>query len=564
MTVDQKQLNWNVIDESHFRARTRNVFEQVAKTLRNTLGPYGANTIIEKLGEYHFTKDGWQVLKKIAFDDTVEQNILQLLVNISAQVVIKVGDGSTSSIVSANSILKQLESSEELKKVRSKDLIDILTRVVNDIATSIQDASIKIDPQADPELSDIYRLAMISTNGDKVTSEIIQTIYKETLNPFIEFDKAKSAKTSYEIIDGYQANITYLDAIFATNDEGQSVIDKPYLLMFDHKIEEGSHFPIIQQAVAKAFSEHRRLVVIAPHYDKYLLERIAAQTNAEIRGTGTTQAVYARVSLVNNIFQEYYNDFSIMAGGTMVREANVRDFYPQEEGVAPADVSTFLGSVDKITIGPKTSLIQGFTSRNETMYEIAVRDAKAKYAALEETHRDLNIVDSKLYELKKRLSKLTGIMGIIHVGGNSSLEKQSNYDLVEDAVKACESAFNYGYNIGGNLIIPITIKKLVDFNQEGNDIEQLVYFLLYNAFLDVFTQVLGNKFTDTSKERLLDIARSAVSRQACYDLLTDTYSTEVINPCHTDIEILRAAISIVSLILSSNQYISIKINKDGE
>jgi chaperonin GroEL (HSP60 family) len=93
----------------------------------------------------HITKDGWQILKKIAFDDTIEQNILQLLVNISAQVVIKVGDGSTSSIVSANSILKQLESSDHLKTVRPKELINVLNRVVEAVTNEILEASTKFD-----------------------------------------------------------------------------------------------------------------------------------------------------------------------------------------------------------------------------------------------------------------------------------------------------------------------------------------------------------------------------------------------------------------------------------
>jgi chaperonin GroEL len=556
------KLAWNVIDENTFRERTRQVFEQVSDTLTNTLGPYGATTIIEKFGEMHITKDGWSILKKISFEDSIDQNILQLLINISAQVVIKVGDGSTSSIVAANSILKQLENSGILKKVRPKEFMDILKKVVNEISNEILAASTKIDVEKDPELNEIYRLALISTNGDEEVSRIIQTIYRETLNPSIEFVKSKSARTTYEIVEGYQANITYLDAIYANNDEGICNIDNPLILMFDHKLDKETHFePIIQKAIQRSMSENRRLVVIAPHYDRYFLDYIAGSTNLEFRSRGTTQVVYTRVTLMNNLFQEQFNDFAIMTGGMIIREANLEDFHNPESGV---DINNYIGEVEKISIGPKSTLIKGFNKRNEEMYQLALRDAKAKYNKLEETHRELNIVDSQLYELKKRISKLRGKMGVIHVGGNSSLEKTSNYDLVEDAVKACESAFNYGFNIGGNLIIPISIGKLLEEKYSQSSIEREVLMLLWQAFVEVFTKVLGNKFTEKSYSELEPIVRECIATKTCYNLITDEYSTDVINPCYTDIEILRAATSIVSLLLSSNQYVSIKINKEED
>lgn len=564
--MTQKQLNWNVIDEAAFKGRTRNVFEQVANTLTNTLGPYGSTTIIEKFGEMHITKDGWQILKKIAFDDTIEQNILQLLVNISAQVVIKVGDGSTSSIVSANSILKQLESTESLKQVRPKELINVLSKVVEQVSGEILNNSTKIDIETDPELKEVYRLAMISTNGDEQVSRMIQQIYAETSNPFIEFDKSKTAKTSYEVVEGYQSMATYVDGIYTTNDEGTCEIDNPLILMFDHQINIEHHFQaIIQPALAKAITENRRLVVIAPHYDKFLLQQIANRTNAEFRARGTSQDVYTRISLSNNIFQEQFNDFAILTGGTIIRETMIQDFFPMEEGAEPvAKAEDFIGEVDRMVIGPQKTLAQGFPKLNKPMYEIAMRDAKAKYGKLEQTHSEMNIVDSQLYELKKRISKLSGKMGIIHVGGNSSLEKTSNYDLVEDAVKACESAYNYGYNMGGNLIIPVTISKVLKEKYPLECTERTVLVALWNAFRDVFTKVLSNKFKDADQAELVEIAEKAIDKELCYDLITDKYSADVINPCHTDIEILRAATSIVALLLSSNQYISIKLDSETE
>ena len=557
---EREPLKWNVIGEASFRDRVRRVFEQVANMIKNTLGPYGANTIIERFGEMHITKDGWQILKKIHFEDPTDQNIHQLLLNISAQVVIKVGDGSTSSIVAANQILRELEAHPELKKIRPKDLLDRLAYVASVVGEVIFNMSTKIDQEKDPSLNDIYRLAMISTNGDKEISEIIQKIYQETGNPFIEFVKSKTNRTHYEIVDGYQALISYGDTIYANNEDGTCNIDHPMILMFDHRLDKETHYDkIIKPALALATQQGRRLVVIAPHYDQYLLNAIRTQANIEYKGMGTTTAVYCRVTLTNNMFQEQFNDFAIMTGGEIIRETTLEELHNGDE-----TVDRFIGEVEKISIGPQKTLIRGFFKRNENMYKIAMTDALAKYKRVEETHREMNIVNSELYELKKRISKLKGRMGVIHVGGGSSLEKTSNMDLVEDAIKACESAFNYGYNIGGNLIIPIAIRKIIQeklVDESYNDI----LLILEKAFRNVFTKVLENKYgSEYDKEQLNEIIDSAIEKKLCFDLISEQYSEDVINPCFTDIEILKAATSIVALLLSSNQYVSINVQAKEE
>jgi chaperonin GroEL (HSP60 family) len=172
---------------------------------------------------------------------------------------------------------------------------------------------------------------------------------------------------------------------------------------------------------------------------------------------------------------------------------------------------------------------------------------------MEETHRQLGVVSSDLYDLKQRLSKLKGSMGIINVGGNSTLEKTSNFDLVEDAVKACESAYNYGYNIGGNLIIPICINELLNDPYSGFSKDEInMMNLLGNAFAQVFYKVIGNKYSIDSVEThnmISDIIHKCITTKKCYNLITDTYSDDVINSCFTDIEILKAATSIVALLI---------------
>lgn len=548
-----EKINWNVVPEADFKTKVETVFGLVSDALGKTLGPYGATTILEQYGEMHITKDGWQVLKRITFDDTVYNNILDLLVNISAQVVIKVGDGSTSSIMAANEILKQMNKVMESSQMRTKEFMTVLNNCVDKVVEAIGERSTKIEKGEDSRYEEIYKMALISTNGDEELSNIIQRIYQETQNPTIQFEKAKMNLTSYEIIEGYKMPfLTFLDTVFVNTDSSSCDVKSPYILLFDHRIDLENHMSIIENASAKALSQGRRLVVVAPHYDRFLLDRIRFTINAEMKARGTSSTVYCKVSLVNNESYTLYNDLSILLGASVISETQLDLF---ESGEITVDEC--LGECEHISICTDATTVKGLYNTNQNLYEIALNDAISKFKEKEELHKSMNMVNTDLYKAKQRVSKLRCKMGVIYVGGNSTLEKTANFDLVDDAVKACESAYNYGYNIGGNLIIPIVIREMIKNNENLSENELLILDMIDKAFYNVFGRVMYNKYGYT----VIDIIDECIKRETCYDLIREEYSKDVINSCYTDIEILKAATSIVSLLVSSNQYLTVQVNK---
>ena len=488
----------------------------------------------------------WKILELIF------NHILQLLFNISSQIILKIGDGSTSSIVAADSIFNNLSKCEELKTIRSKDLMDVVKHCVELITGIILINSTKIDPIKDPEFSDIYKLAIISTNGNKEVSEMIRFIYADTGNSSIEFNKSRTGKTNFEIVNGYKCMINYMDPIFITNDAGTCDITKPMMLMFNHKIEMIHYEKIIQPLIQEALNSDRRIVVIAPYYDNQLLNLIRRNSNIEFRATQKCTVVYTKVALISDMHNEYFNDFCMMTGAMMINESAAEDII---EG--KINLEEYVGEVGKISIGDKTSLIKDCFKMNTDEHQRYMNDAVSKYKRVEETHSQLGVVNSELYDLKQRISKLRGKMGIISVGGYSTLEKDSNFDLVEDAVKSCESAYNYGFNIGGNLAIPITIQKLLCNDFGIPELDKIVLRLFDTAFKEVFFKVLKNKYTHESDVYINSLVNEAIDRRQCWDLINEKFSDDVINSCHTDIEILKASTSIISLLISSNQYISI-------
>lgn len=549
--------DWNVINREEFKNNVKFVFDNVSDSLKNTLGPYGSTTIIEQFGEYHPTKDGWQVLKKITFTDQIHRNIMQLLFNIAAQVVIKVGDGSTSSIMAANTVLNELDSSDLLKELRPKDFIDILNKLVGQICDVILKNSTKINKETDPEYNDIKRLAMISTNGDEHVSSIIQKIYQETDNPTIEFDKGTEPVTTYEIIDGYRSDvISYLNKIYAETETGDCVVKNPLILMFNHCIDIKTHLDyIINPAIQLALESGRQLVVIAPQYDRRLLDRLSTVITNEFKALGKASVVYCRASLIGKDSVQLYHDFALMCGATIISDADIEGYLPSTEGTVESNVKDVLGTVELITVGEKKTTVKGFTNRNEHLYQKYLLDAQNKYLEVEARSRELGIVNNDLYIVKQRLAKLRCRMGIIKVGGYSTMERTALYDLVDDAVKACESAFTHGYNMGGNLIIPSAINSIT--TTSANEI--IILDLLNNAFRDVFKAVLSNKYTSMDDETINSMIERSIAEGATYNLITNQYDKNVINSCLTDIEILKATTSIVSLIVTSNQYLTIKM-----
>ena len=137
----------NVICESEYKERVSLVFNKVADILKSTYGPYGCNTVIQKKTDVMFTKDGHQTMKYINFRDDVQQTIMDLLFKIATQVAIKVGDGTTTATIAADQLLKFMNENETLNSMRSKDFMDLLSSVVDEICNKIRENSIEIDKE---------------------------------------------------------------------------------------------------------------------------------------------------------------------------------------------------------------------------------------------------------------------------------------------------------------------------------------------------------------------------------------------------------------------------------
>lgn len=605
MEKSKSKLNMmnNVIDEEEYRERINLLFEDVSRILSKTLGPYGATSVLDKVGDVMLSKDGWQVLKKLAYMDEVQNTLLGLLVKIAHQVVMRVGDGSTTSVVGANQLLKQMDVIAKETNLRPKQLLDTLEDVVEDVCKTIQKNAVPINKEGD--LNEIYKLALVSTNGDSEIAEMIRNIYLETGNPAIEFNKSKSSTTTFEILKGYKLQfMTYIDRIFINNDNGTCNVKKPKILMVNHKLEADYFEKILQPTIGAACRDGHRLVVIAPYYDSFLLQKFSRDLAIEFKATGTSNVVYTRASLMDDHRTDLFNDFAALCGCTIINENTAYEILKGELEYKPNE---FLGEVEEMDIGEQSTFAKGFNHKDESMLNILEKDAISKYEELREAGEASSVITESLVNAKQRMSKLKCNMGIINVGGSTELAKIANYDLVEDAVKACESAYLFGVTPGQTIGIQTAVKDLKKTDRYKNDKVKLMFLdAISNAYRDVTKILLENKFKKEIPEHIMNhLIKRSIEAQSVIDLENTELSffeddeikdveipnnkflywlykllgyyekvdtckipkvaieelvldTSIINSCKTDIEVLRATSGIIGLLLSSNQYVAVR------
>lgn len=606
MDKSKINMNNNVITEEEYRLRIHLLFEDVANILSKTLGPYGATSVLDKVGDVMLSKDGWQVLKKLAYMDEVQNTLLGLIVKIAHQVVMRVGDGSTTSVVGANQLLKQIDEIAKKTNLRPKQLLDTLEEVVGDICDKIQEIAVPINKEGD--LEEIYKLALVSTNGDSDIAEMIRTIYLETGNPAIEFNKSKSSFTTYEVLKGYKLQfMTYIDRIFINNDNGTCNVKKPIILMFNHKLEQDYFETLIQPAIRVAINRGQRLVVVAPYYDSFLLQRFARELTLEFKATKTSTVVYTKASLMDEHRADLFNDFAALCGCTIINESIALDVMKGDMDFKAED---FLGEVEEMDIGEQSTFATGFIKKDEGMLAVLEKDAVSKYQDLHQAAEKSSTITEALVNAKQRMSKLKGNMGIINVGGSTELAKLANFDLVEDAVKACESAYLFGVTPGQTIGIQTAIRELRKTEKYNHsEIHLLFLAAVSNAYREVTEILLENKFKEHVPHYIMRrLVEESVERQAVIDIekteiefvellgvdelsspdgnlfqrllhkvekffgIEDVddiikpeahvrelqFDDSIINSCRTDIEVLRATAGIVGLLLSSNQYVAVR------
>lgn len=557
-------LTSNIIDENITRKIISKTMNKICNCLKRSLGPYGANSILEDATRMHtITKDGYTIFDKIKFDNEVSQTVLDILKKVSRKLVTEVGDGSTSSVIIAT---KMYELSLKLMveyKISPKALVEsinIVSLVVEDI---LKESAVKITEENISKLEDI---ATISNNNDrflgKLVSEVCQKVGSDGfITP--EINK-KGSKSYYEIENGYEFEYGYVGQIYAnTPNKINFECENPYILVCNDSIDE-TDLESISNLWGSVISKQEALIVVAKDYDSSVLNFFKSNKvmHTEFNICPIT------VPLSNDYHRASLMDFVIYTGGVMWDK-----YYSNMS--CPKDINT-LGRCKKVKITDNSSqFIEGihkedeYTARIDSLVE-EINNLKANE----------KIDETRIYNLEHRKAKMMCKTATIYAGGETLLEKENRKFLLEDSIYSCRSALRNGYVIGGNLAIPIILAnkgyifKVIDKSTDRiklltmmNDNDAIIFIrdiltkVIKPSFEFSFYNVMNNLFADedfinNTIDKCVSPLEPVPTIYNMYTFRRESFElTSIINSVSTDIEILKACNSIVGLLISSNQFI---------
>jgi chaperonin GroEL len=570
-------LNSNVLnDEWETRKRIGNILSFLAQSLSKTLGPYGSNTIVQDRSyNHHLTKDGYSVLKKINTEDDFSSTIIDIVRDISKNLVRTVGDGSTSSIVISNSLFQSFSKFLSEYNVAPKDLVDLLNAVSERFSKDIKFLSTKIDSDNMQILEDI---AAVSTNNDRELGRMIREIYEKIgIYGFLSLEKSLIDSDYYEVVSGTEIKRGYINHLFANKEDKRTAeFEMPMVFMANGTLDKTDLEMLVDLIGGICLQLKRPLVLVAKGYDAYVKTFLHEN---KMKHRDDLEVCAIDIAVESNDSYDKFNDLATFLGATPLDKMSGESFTGENKFPMAR-----LGMCKKSVITDvNTRFLEGAGDSEKIEERIAV--IQNEYEKISKVPDPMGMNEDALFNLRKRMANLANSTAVLYVGGKSDVEKENRSFLIEDAIYACQSAIKNGYVIGGNLILPIILSDdkvkedtindlLIQFNDVlvGNSGSELGArnflnsFLetIFDAFSESYKQVLNNANMGREDE-VNEILEKCVSSKSILNLKTRKFEkwgeTRIINSAETDIEIIRATFSIIGLLLASNQFISINYIK---
>jgi chaperonin GroEL len=507
---------------------------QLADTVKATLGPRGRNIVLEKkFGSPTITKDGVTVAKEIDLKDPMENMGAQMVKEVASKTSDIAGDGTTTATVLAQSIY-----TEGLKMVAAganptliKKGIDAgVEHVVADLKKMTQKVSGKM----------IAQVGSISANNEISIGEIIaEAMDKVGKDGVITVEEAKSLDTTMDMVEGMQFDRGYISAYFVTDSEKMvAELENPLILLNEKKISNlREMLPLLEQ-IAKS---GRPLVIVAEDIEG---EALATLVYNKIRGLLNVVAVKAPG--FGDRRKAMLEDIAILTGGKVISE---------EIGVKLESVGLdWLGSAKKVTVDKdNTTIVEGGGKDDDIKGRI--NQIKRQ---IEETTSDYD-----REKLQERLAKLSGGVAVIKVGAATETEMKEKKARVEDAMHATKAAVEEGIVPGGGVALlkcAQNLKKL----KPGGDM-QFGIDILTKALEMPLKQIVNNAGFEGSI--IVEKVRSGRNKNYGFDALnekfTDMIAAGIIDPTKVVRIALQNAASVAGLLLTT-QGLVVEIKEEKE
>ncbi len=497
--------------------------DQLANTVKVTLGPKGRNVVLgKKYGAPLVTNDGVTIAKDVELEDAFENMGAQLVREVATKTNDVAGDGTTTATLLAQAIVH-----EGLKNVSAGANPMVMRKGIE---------AIKANAEVVKGSDDIARVGAVSSGDETVGKLIAEAMEKVSTSGVITIEESKTAETGLEVVEGMQFDRGYISPYMVTDTEKmEAIIDDPYILITDKKISSIQEIlPLLEQIVKTG----KKLVIIAEDVEGDALATLLVN---RLRGSFT--CVCVKAPGFGDRRKEMLKDIAVLTGGTYISsELNMN---------LPDTQVTDLGRARQVKV-----------SKDNTVIVDGCGDPNAIKARVAEIKNTLAVTTSDYdkEKLQERLAKLSGGVAVIKVGAQTEVAMKEQKLRVEDALNATRAAVEEGIVAGGGTAFVNAIPAVEKLVAKLSGDEKTGAQIIAKALQAPIRQIAENAGVDGSIifEKIRSSRKVGYGYNAYTETFCDMIPAGIVDPTKVTRTALENAASIASCVLTTESLVADK------
>ena len=502
---------------------------QLADTVKITLGPKGRNVVLDKkFGAPLITNDGVTIAKEVELEDAFENMGAQLVKEVATKTNDVAGDGTTTATLLAQALVR-----EGMKNVTAGANPMVLRGGVQK-ATKIAVDAIEKNSHKVSGTKDIARVAAVSSASDEIGQLIADAMEKVTADGVITVEESKTAETYSEVVEGMMFDRGYITPYMATDtDKMVAELDDPYILITDKKISNIQEIlPLLEQVVQSG----KKLLIIAEDVEGEALTTLILN---KLRGTFTCVAVKAPG--FGDRRKEMLVDIATLTGGQVISE---------EVGLELKDTQlSQLGRARQVKVDKENTIIVDGAGNSD---EIKARVGQIR-AQIETTSSEFD-----KEKLQERLAKLAGGVAVIKVGAATEIEMKEKKLRIEDALAATKAAVEEGIVAGGGTALIDAIPAVKEYVDSAEGDEKTGAAIVLKALEEPVRQIAANAGIEGSVivEQLKKDGKVGYGYNALTGEFQDMIEAGIVDPTKVTRSALQNASSMAATILTTESLVA--------
>ena len=513
------------------RKKLQSGIDQLADTVKVTLGPKGRNVVLgKKYGAPLITNDGVTIAKEVELEDPFENMGAQLIREVATKTNDVAGDGTTTATVLAQAItregLKNLSAGANPMVMRKG-----IEKAVEAAVAAIKEHSVPVSDSAA-----IARVGAVSSGDDAIGALIAEAMEKVGTEGVITIEESKTAETGLEVVEGMQFDRGYISPYMVTDtDKMEAVLDDAYILITDKKISSIQEILPILEPVVKA---GKKMIIIAED-----VEGDALATLLVNRLRGNFNCVCVKAPGFGDRRKEMLQDIAVLTGGTVISsqlnmeltEATLNDLGRAHQVVVTKDNTTIVdGAGDSEAIKARAHQIRAAIATTTSDYD-----------------RE---------KLQERLAKLSGGVAVIKVGAQTEVAMKEQKLRVEDALNAARAAVEEGIVAGGGTAQVNAVAAVEKLIAKLSGDEKTGAKIIASALQAPIRQIAENAGVDGSVvyEKIKNSKKIGFGYNAYTEQYVDMISSGIVDPTKVTRSSLENAASIAACVLTTESLVADK------